>query len=196
MSKTQRIFKRSFLGIISAGIHFSTKILLPMYIFTSLVGFTIVGINLGYTQEKVDYIIYYIFAFGIISTALSFFKASSPKHSIRKPVAEFLFLFVSMCYLYTYRLSGAFNFQNITIPINSSITTQFSLNLDNMIYVSMAIISLKMIIALGDIIKASFFPKTSENDTKFNNTGTKVKKVKMKKQKPRYKDDLEDLLGD
>ena len=206
MTKSGTIFKRLLSGSITTIIHIVFKILLPVYIFTTMVGFTIVGINLGYTQEKVDRIIYYIIAFGIVSAGLAFLKGTSPKHSIRKPIAEFLFYFVSICYLYTYRLSGALSFENITIPINSSITTQFSLSLDNMIYVNMAIISLKMLIALSDIIKASFFPRSIDETTKTSSSSksyhskkfssAKDQKWKKKRKNAKYDEDLDDLLRD
>ena len=90
MSKSSKLFGGFVKGVFSTASHVAIKMIIPVYIFTSLIGISIAGINLGYTQERVDTIIYYIYAFGFITAGLCFFKASSPKHSIRKPVAEFL----------------------------------------------------------------------------------------------------------
>ena len=169
--------KRILSGIGAAVTHYVSKITIPALIFGWLVGRSVGGINLGYTQNKIDVIIYFITAFGLVSTGLSFFKASSPKDSPRKAFAELIMYFWTACYIYTYRLSGAFNFENVVIPISPNITARFNLNMDVMIYVSMALAGLNMIVALYDIIVAfATHPKNDIILTQSTNSSSKKMK--------------------
>ena len=102
--KSSSIMKKFGKGVLSAATHWITRITLPTLLFTYLIGKSIAGVDLGYTADQVTEIVYYITAFGIISTAFTFFKSSTPKYSVRKAIAEIFLLVVNACYFYMYKL--------------------------------------------------------------------------------------------
>ena len=156
--KSKSIMKKLLKGLLSAATHWVTRISIPTAIFGMLIGFSFGGVDLGYTADKVTRIIYYFTAFGIVSTALTFFKSSTPKYSVRKAIAEIFLLFVNASYFYTYIFSGAFNFENIEIFTSASLSITFMLNFDVMIYVSMATIGLNIFVGVYDLVIALFSP--------------------------------------
>ena len=128
-----------------------TKILIPWYIFRSLLqNSAATFIDLGYTEAKVDIIIFWIVAFGSITASLSFTKASSPKYSTRKAVFDIILILANAFYLYVYRFSGALDIA-VTLDLGSA-TGAFYLNFENMVYISMGVIGLNLIIGLYDFI--------------------------------------------
>ena len=128
-----------------------TKILIPMYIFRSILQDTSTTfIDLGYTKAKVDIIIFWIVALGSITASLSFTKASSPKYSNRKAIFEIILIIANAFYLYVYRFSGALDIA-VTLDLGSATRTLY-LNFENMVYISMGLIGLNLIIGLYDLI--------------------------------------------
>ncbi len=128
-----------------------TKILIPMYIFRSILqDATLMMIDLGYTEAKVDTIIFWIVAMGSITASLSFTKASSPKYSPRKAIFEIILVIANAFYLYLYKFSGALDIA-VSMDLGIAITT-FYLSFENMVYISMGVIGLNMIIGLYDLI--------------------------------------------
>lgn len=142
--------------------HWVVKITFPIFLFNYLMQISIMGIQL-YTEEKVSLIIYWITAFGLITTALAVFIASSPKNSVRHAIGSLLMLFANGFYLYVYKFSGAVDFQNISIELGPDISATFSLNLDQMIYLNMGVIGLNILIALWDLLVAFFSPIQETN---------------------------------
>jgi len=128
-----------------------TKILIPMYIFRSVLqDTTVLIVDLGYTKAKVDVIIFWIVAMGSITASLSFTKASSPKYSTRKAVFDIILILANSFYLYVYRFSGALD---IAVALDLGVSTgTFYLNFENMVYISMGVIGLNLIIGLYDFI--------------------------------------------
>ncbi|QEE16712.1 hypothetical protein DSAG12_02542 [Promethearchaeum syntrophicum] len=128
-----------------------TKILIPWYIFRSILqNAETTFIDLGYTEAKVDIIIFWIVAMGSITASLSFTKASSPKYSNRKAIFEIILIFANAIYLYLYRFSGALD---IAVSLDLGfVFAIFSLNFETMVYISMGVIGLNLIIGLYDLI--------------------------------------------
>ena len=138
-----------------------TKILIPMYIFRSILQDTSATfIDLGYTEAKVDIIIFWIVAMGSITASLSFTKASSPKYSNRKAIFEIILIIANAIYLYVYRFSGALDIA-VTLDLGFALGT-FSLNFENMVYISMGVIGLNLIIGLYDLIISFVAPVEEE----------------------------------
>ena len=134
-----------------------TKILIPMYIFRSILqDTTLMMIDLGYTEAKVDTIIFWIVAMGSITASLSFTKAASPKYSPRKAIFEIILVIANAFYLYLYKFSGALDIA-VSMDLGIAITT-FYLSFENMIYISMGVIGLNMIIGLYDLIISNAAP--------------------------------------
>ena len=127
------------------------KILIPMYIFRSVLqDTTIMEVDLGFTKAKVDIILFWLIAMGSISASLSFSKASSPKHSTRKAVFDIILILSNAFYLYLYRFSGALD---IAVALDfGGATGMFYLNFESMVYISMGVITLNLIIGLYDFI--------------------------------------------
>ena len=128
-----------------------TKILIPMYIFRSILqDTTLMMVDLGYTEAKVNTIIFWIVAMGSITASLSFTKAASPKYSHRKAIFEIILIIANAFYLYLYKFSGALD---IVVTMDLGIATStFYLSFQNMIYISMGVIGLNLIIGLYDLI--------------------------------------------
>ena len=127
--------------------HVITKILIPMYIFRSILQDTAATfIDLGYTEAKVDIIIFWIVAMGSITASLSFTKASSPKYSNRKAIFEIILIIANAFYLYVYRFSGALDIA-VTLDLGIAVGT-LTLNFENMVFISMGVIGLNLIIGL------------------------------------------------
>ncbi len=128
-----------------------TKILIPMYIFRSVLqDTTVMTLDLGYTKAKVDVILFWIVAMGSITASLSFTKAASPKYSTRKAVFDIISIFANAFYLYVYRFSGALDIA-VALDLGGA-TGTFYLNFENMVYISMGVIGLNLIIGLYDFI--------------------------------------------
>jgi hypothetical protein len=145
--KTNNLLK----GFTAALINVITKILIPMYIFrTVLQDTTLMTIDLGYTEAKVDIIMFWLVAIGSITASLSFTKASSPKYSTRKAIFEIILIIANAFYLYLYRFSGALDIA-VSLDLGTAVGT-LSLNFENMIYISMGVIALNLIIGLYDLI--------------------------------------------
>ena len=126
-----------------------TKILIPMYIFrTILQDTTLMMIDLGYTEAKVNIIMFWLVAMGSITASLSFTKAASPKYSPRKAVFEIILIIANAFYLYLYKFSGALD---IVVTMDLGIATStFYLSFQNMVFISMGVIGLNLIIGLYD----------------------------------------------
>jgi hypothetical protein len=107
-------------------------------------------IDLGYTEAKVDIIMFWLVAIGSITASLSFTKASSPKYSTRKAIFEIILIIANAFYLYLYRFSGALDIA-VSLDLGTAVGT-LSLNFENMIYISMGVIALNLIIGLYDLI--------------------------------------------
>jgi len=138
-------------GFGAASSNVITKILIPMYIFRSILqDTTLTMIDLGYTEAKVDTIIFWIVAMGSITASLSFTKAASPKYSPRKAIFEIILVIANAFYLYLYKFSGALDIA-VSMDLGIAITT-FYLSFENMVYISMGVIGLNMIIGLYDLI--------------------------------------------
>lgn len=165
-TKSTSIMKKLFKGLVSAATHWITRVTIPTAIFVLLIGESIGGVDLGYTTDKVARIVYHFTAFGIVSTALAFFKSSTPKYSVRKAFAEIFLLIVNASYFYTYILSKAFNFENIEIFNSAGLTITFMLNFDVMIYVSMATIGLNIFVGVYDLIISLVSPIEDEKSRK------------------------------
>ncbi|XEO75045.1 hypothetical protein WKT22_00058 [Candidatus Lokiarchaeum ossiferum] len=152
-------------GLMSGSWNWVVKITIPIFIFNYLMQLSIMGVQL-YTEEKVSLITYWIIAFGLISTALAVFIASSPKNSIRHAIGALLLLFVNGFYLYVYKFSGAVDFQNIKINLGPDTSATFSLNLDPMIYLNMGVIGLNFLVALWDLLIAFLSPIEEKEKTR------------------------------
>lgn len=138
-------------GFGAASSNVITKILIPMYIFRSILqDTTLTMIDLGYTEAKVGTIIFWIVAMGSITASLSFTKAASPKYSPRKAIFEIILVIANAFYLYLYKFSGALDIA-VSMDLGIAITT-FYLSFENMVYISMGVIGLNMIIGLYDLI--------------------------------------------
>ena len=138
-----------------------TKILIPMYLFrTVLQDTTVTMVDLGYTEAKVDTIIFWIVAMGSITASLSFSKASSPKYSQRKAIFDIILVLANAFYLYVYKFSGALDIA-VTLDLGVALTT-FYLSFENMVYISMGVIGLNLIIGLYDLIISYVAPIEEE----------------------------------
>ena len=138
-----------------------TKILIPMYLFrTVLQDTTVTMVDLGYTEAKVDTIIFWIVAMGSITASLSFSKASSPKYSQRKAIFDIILVLANAFYLYVYKFSGALDIA-VTLDLGVALTT-FYLSFENMVYISMGVIGLNLIISLYDLIISYMAPIEEE----------------------------------
>ncbi len=145
-------FKNLLRGFAAAASNIITKILIPMYIFRSVLqDATVMGVNLGYSQAKVNIIMFWLIAMGSITTSLSFSKAASPKHSTRKAVFDIFLILANAFYLYAYRYSGALDIA-VAMDLGGGATSTFYLNFENMVYISMGVIGLNLIIGLYDFI--------------------------------------------
>jgi len=164
--RSKSIMKKLFKGLVSAATHWIIRVTIPTAIFILLIGESFGGVDLGYTADKVARIVYNFTAFGIVSTALAFFKSSTPKYSVRKAFAEIFLLIVNASYFYTYILSKAFNFENIEIFSSAGLTITFMLNFDVMIYVSMATIGLNIFVGVYDLIISLVSPIGDEKSRK------------------------------
>ena len=138
-----------------------TKILIPMYLFrTVLQDTTVTMVDLGYTEAKVDTIIFWIVAMGSITASLSFTKAASPKYSQRKAIFDIILILANAFYLYVYKFSGALDIA-VTLDLGVALTT-FYLSFENMVYISMGVIGLNLIIGLYDLIISYVAPIEEE----------------------------------
>ncbi|MHA1719264.1 MAG: hypothetical protein ACTSWX_06650 [Promethearchaeota archaeon] len=143
--------KNIFRGFGAALTNIITKIIVPMLIFRTLLqDTTTMGIDLGYTRAKVDVIMFWIIAMGSITASLSFTKAAQPKHSTRKAVFDLILIIANAFYLYAYRFSGALDIA-VSLDLGGA-TGTFSLNFENMVYISMGVIGLNFIVGLYDFI--------------------------------------------
>ncbi|MCF2140620.1 MAG: hypothetical protein K9W44_11255 [Candidatus Lokiarchaeota archaeon] len=178
-------------GFFAAVMNWFVKVTIPIAIFTYLSGYDVLGIEI-FSEEKVAIITYWIWGVGIITTAIRFWVASSPKYSVRKAIAEIFLLAANLFYMYVYRFSGIMEFENISISLTEKLSTSISLNLNNLIYASMGLMGLNIIIYLYDLILAIFSPiepnsnknekeiKKSQKKSKKRNTNRNVSKSKKK----------------
>ena len=150
-------------GFSAALINVITKILIPMYIFRSILQDSATSIiDLGYTEAKVDIIIFWIVAMGSITASLSFTRAASPKYSPRKAIFDIILIIANAFYLYVYRFSGAIDIA-VTLDLGNA-TSTFYLSFENMIYISMGVIGLNLIISIYDLIISYVAPIEEELD--------------------------------
>lgn len=157
-------YKNLLKGFGAALVNVITKILIPWYIFRSILQDTTAAliVDLGYTEAKVDIIIFWIVAMGSITASLSFTKAASPKYSTRKAAFAIILIIANAFYLYVYRFSGAID---IAVTLNLGIATStFYLSFENMIYISMGVIGLNLIIGIYDLIISYVAPIEMELD--------------------------------
>ena len=128
-----------------------TKILIPIYIFRSVLqDTTLMMVDLGYTEAKVNIIMFWLVAMGSITASLSFSKAASPKYSPRKAVFEIFLIIANAFYLYLYKFSGALD---MVVSLDLGVATStFYLSFENMVYISMGVIGLNLIVGLFDLI--------------------------------------------
>ncbi|WP_457557487.1 hypothetical protein [Candidatus Harpocratesius sp.] len=172
-------------GIFAAIMNWFVKVSIPIAIFTYLSGYDVFGIEI-FTEEKVAIITYWIWGVGIITTAIRFWVASSPKYSVRKAIAEIFLLAANLFYMYVYRFSGIMEFENISISLSEKLSTSISLNLNNLIYASMGLMGLNIIIYLYDLILAIFSPIEPNS----NKNKKEIKKSLKKSQKNSKKKNL------
>ena len=138
-------------GFSAALVNVITKILIPMYLFRSILqDTTLFTVDLGYTEARVNTIIFWIVAMGSITTSLSFTKAASPKYSPRKAIFDIILILANAFYLYVYKFSGALDIV-VTLDLGIAMTT-FYLSFENMVFISMGVIGLNLIIGLYDLI--------------------------------------------
>ena len=156
-------YKNLLKGFGAALVNVITKILIPCYIFRSILqDTTALIVDLGYTEAKVDIIIFWIVAMGSITASLSFTKAASPKYSTRKAAFAIILIIANAFYLYVYRFSGAID---IAVTLDLGIATStFYLSFENMIYISMGVIGLNLIIGIYDLIISYVAPIEMELD--------------------------------
>ncbi len=139
-----------------------TKILIPMYLFRSVLqDTTLMMADLGYTETRVNTIIFWIVAMGSITSSLSFSKAASPKNSPRKAIFEIILVFTNAFYLYVYKFSGALDIA-VSLDLGIAMTT-FYLSFENMLYISMGVIGLNLIVGLYDLIISYAAPIEEED---------------------------------
>ncbi len=156
-------YKNLLRGFGAALVNVITKILIPWYIFRSILqDTTALVVDLGYTEAKVDIIIFWIVAMGSITASLSFTRAASPKYSSRKAAFDIILIIANAFYLYVYRFSGAID---IAVTLDLGIATStFYLSFENMIYISMGVIGLNLIIGIYDLIISYVAPIEMELD--------------------------------
>lgn len=156
-------YKNLLRGFGAALVNVITKILIPWYIFRSILqDTTALIVDLGYTEAKVDIIIFWIVAMGSITASLSFTRAASPKYSSRKAAFDIILIIANAFYLYVYRFSGAID---IAVTLDLGIATStFYLSFENMIYISMGVIGLNLIIGIYDLIISYVAPIEMELD--------------------------------
>ena len=156
-------YKNLLRGFGAALVNVVTKILIPWYIFRSILQETTASIiDLGYTEAKVDIILFWIVAMGSITASLSFTKAASPKYSTRKAAFAIVLIIANAFYLYVYRFSGAID---IAVTLDLGIATStFYLSFENMIYISMGVVILNLIVGIYDLIISFVAPIEEELD--------------------------------
>jgi hypothetical protein len=148
-------------GILAAVIYFLTSIMLPLFIFQSLVGLSYGGMDFGLTQAQYEQISFWITALGLVGLATTFVSASSPKNSTRKAIMAIILIFVNVIYIYIYRYSGA---TNIVLNLDSmGFPAIITLDLANMVYMAMGLVALNLIVAIYDLIISIVAPLGRED---------------------------------
>ncbi len=151
-------------GIIAAIWNVFWSIIIPILIFQYLTDADLGegGPGISITQDEFANFRYWIVSFGMLSTAMVFFKNSAPKKSSRRAVAQLFLIFINCLYFYIYVVSGI-----TTITTNVMIEeTQvyFRLNIENLIYVNMGIYALNIIVTLYDLIISIVSPLEVKNE--------------------------------
>ncbi len=94
-------------GIVFGGLYVVITIIIPFITFTWIQYITICGIEIGYTRERYEQIIYWVAAYGLIISGCAFFAYSSPKQSIRRGVFSLVQILLNCLYIWSYKFSGA-----------------------------------------------------------------------------------------
>ncbi|MFX1313891.1 MAG: hypothetical protein ACFFHD_14975 [Promethearchaeota archaeon] len=136
-------------AVIFTAIYVITTIIIPMLTF-SLVRDLAGEINLEFSEQDYNKIIFWLTAFGILICGCAFFTYSSPKQSIRRGVFAFIQVIVNCLYIWSYKFSGA---AEVVLSLQMGDITGFvALNLQQMILVYMGIYFLTIVLKIYDII--------------------------------------------
>ena len=141
--------KNIFSGIISAAIALASYVIIPWIGLTVAKSLTI-PIESGFTidlfREKIDDILFYIIAMGIIQVGIAFAKGSSPKYSKRKAILSLFNLLGAASYSYIIKFSGLSQ-----IPITITNIGEVIISLDAFVFFVFGIVVLNSLLAIFDL---------------------------------------------
>jgi hypothetical protein len=132
-------------GFIYTGVYVVITIIIPLITFTII--YDVAGFFLEWNQQDYESIVFWLIAFGLLTSGLAFFKYSSPKQSIRKAIFALLHVLVNCLYIWSYKFSGATELTFIILNFGS-----FSLNFEQMVLIYMGIYFLTIVLRIYDII--------------------------------------------
>ena len=141
--------KNMIWGFVFVGIYAVTTIILPIYLFSFYRSFEGIfpEVELGFTQQDYENVIFWLTSIGIIICACAFLTHSSPKQSIRKGVFALIQVIVNCLYLWSYKFSGASEITFVIIDYGF-----FSLDLSQMILIYMGVYFLTIVLKVYDVI--------------------------------------------
>jgi len=141
-------FKNMLKGFIFTGVYVVITIIIPLVTFTII--YDVAGFFLEWNQQDYESIVFWLIAFGLLTSGLAFFKYSSPKQSIRKAIFALFHVLVNCLYIWSYKFSGA---TEIIFNLEMEDTAGFlSLNLQQMVLVYLGIYFLTIILKIYDVI--------------------------------------------
>jgi hypothetical protein len=142
--------KNIFSGIISAIISLASYVLIPWIGLTVAKTLTLpMGVTIELFREKIDNILFYIIALGIVNVGIAFAKGSSPKYSKRKAIFALLNLLGAATYSYIIKFSGLSQ-----IPITLTNLGEITISLDAFVYFVFGIVVLNSLLAIFDLVVA------------------------------------------
>ncbi|MBN2152756.1 MAG: hypothetical protein JW839_14995 [Candidatus Lokiarchaeota archaeon] len=139
--------KNIFSGIIQAIISLASYVVIPW------IGLTVVktlalpfGVTIELFRQRVDDILFYIIAMGIIQTGIAFAKGSSPKYSKRRAIFSLFNLLGAASYSYIIKFSGLSQ-----IPITLTNVGEITISLDAFVFFVFGIVVLNSLLAIFDL---------------------------------------------
>ncbi len=154
---------------------FLFSVLLPYWTLTSLNNISIEGISISFGQENFFEMTVWLLRAGLIMSAFSFFKGTSPKYSRRRALGALLETAANVFYIFMYKFSGTSNI-HLTGP-----NLFVNLNLDQLLALYMGMILLYILYNVWDLIDTQFWARErAEKDIK-NQMEKKWKKLMKKK---------------
>ncbi|MEX2681043.1 MAG: hypothetical protein Q6373_005550, partial [Candidatus Sigynarchaeota archaeon] len=107
------------------------------------------GFTIDLFRQKIDDILFYIIAMGIIQVGIAFAKGSSPKYSKRRAIFSLFNFLGAASYSYIIKFSGLSR-----IPITVTNIGEITVSLDAFVYFVFGIVVLNSLLAIFDLIIA------------------------------------------